>query len=84
MSREIGVAVRLLRFVTGLTVACWGQSLAAQTLVLSLGDSARVQVAPGTKVTVPLTVNLSAAAGTSLRRSAGVRDAAGRMLTNVR
>jgi alpha-tubulin suppressor-like RCC1 family protein len=40
--------------------------LAAQTLVLSLSDSARVQVAPGSKVTVPLTVNLSAATGTSL------------------
>jgi alpha-tubulin suppressor-like RCC1 family protein len=40
--------------------------LAAQSFLLSLGDSARVQVAPGTKVTVPLSVNSGAAGGTRL------------------
>ena len=63
-TKRAEAVTRALVVVLGLGASA--APLAAQTLVLNVGDSARVQVPPATKLTVPLKVDLTAATGTNL------------------
>jgi alpha-tubulin suppressor-like RCC1 family protein len=56
----------LLGLLAPLLLLDTSRPLAAQTLVIGLGDSARVIAPPGTRVAVPVRADLSLAAGTSL------------------